>query len=136
MSDIRTDETTPTERRVKVGHLVTGLVFLGLAASWALRANGTFGDLEIAVLVPVLLVVAGVIGLGAMLVGNRRRSRELAATYDAGTWDTFGGPDSEPDSDADPDPDADPDSDSGEIQPPPPSPEPTIELEPTEKEKQ
>ena len=121
-------EDVPTERRVKVGHLVAGLVFLGLAVSWALQANGTVGDLEIAVSVPVLLVVAGVLGLVAMLVGNRRRTREFRATHDAGTWDTFGTRDPEPDRDVAPD--------SREIQQPPPSPEPTIELEPTEKEQQ
>jgi hypothetical protein len=63
------------ENRVKIGHLVVGLVFLGIAGSWALRSGGAIGDTAIGVLVPVVLVLAGVVGLLATVVGSRRRRR-------------------------------------------------------------
>lgn len=67
--------TVPNDTRVKVGHLVTGLVFLGLAGSWALHQAGVIGDAGAGWLVPLILVTAGVIGLLAMLVGSVRRNR-------------------------------------------------------------
>ena len=69
-------------RRVRVGYLVTGLVFIGLAGSWGLRVSGAVGDITVGWLVPATLVVAGVIGLVAMLAGGVRRGRP---TPDAGT---------------------------------------------------
>jgi hypothetical protein len=68
-------ETVPNDTRVKVGHLVTGLVFLGLAGSWALHQAGVIGDAGAGWLVPVILVTAGVIGLLAMFAGSVRRNR-------------------------------------------------------------
>ena len=68
-------QTVPNDTRVKVGHLVTGLVFLGLAGSWALHQAGVIGDAGAGWLVPLILVTAGVIGLLAMLVGSVRRNR-------------------------------------------------------------
>ncbi len=65
----------PNDTRVKVGHLVTGVVFLGLAGSWALRQGGVIGDVGVGWLVPVVLVAAGVIGLLAMVAGTVRRNR-------------------------------------------------------------
>lgn len=65
----------PNDTRVKVGHLVTGLVFLGIAASWALHQAGAIGDVTVGWLFPVILVGAGVIGLLAMLAGGVRRKR-------------------------------------------------------------
>ena len=61
MSDNR--PTVPNDTRVKVGHLVTGLVFLGLAGSWALHQAGVIGDVGVGWLMPAILVAAGVIGL-------------------------------------------------------------------------
>ncbi len=65
----------PNDTRVKVGHLVTGVVFLGLAGSWALREGGVIGDVGVGWLLPVILVAAGVIGLLAMVAGTLRRNR-------------------------------------------------------------
>jgi hypothetical protein len=70
-----TYETAPNDTRVKVGHLVTGLVFLGIAGSWALRQAGVIGDVTLGWLFPVILVGAGVIGLLAMVAGTVRRNR-------------------------------------------------------------
>jgi hypothetical protein len=70
-----TNDTIPNDTRVKVGHLVTGLVFLGIAGSWALHQAGAIGDVTVGWLFPVILVGAGVIGLLAMLAGGVRRNR-------------------------------------------------------------
>jgi hypothetical protein len=61
-------------RRPSVLHLVVGLVFLGLAALWALSASGVVSS-EDTWLVPGLLVVAGATGLVAALAGGRRGTR-------------------------------------------------------------
>lgn len=76
MSDNR--QTVPNDTRVKVGHLVTGLVFLGLAGSWALHQAGVIGDVGVGWLMPAILVAAGVIGLLVMFVGSVRRNRPPA----------------------------------------------------------
>jgi len=68
-------QTVPNDTRVKVGHLVTGLVFLGLAGSWALHQAGVIGDVGVGWLMPAILVVAGVIGLLVMFAGSLRRNR-------------------------------------------------------------
>lgn len=70
----------PNDTRVKVGHLVTGVVFLGLAGSWALREGGVIGDVGVGWLLPVILVAAGVIGLLAMVAGTLRRNRPRPVT--------------------------------------------------------
>ena len=76
MSDNR--QTVPNDTRVKVGHLVTGLVFLGLAGSWALHQAGVIGDVGVGWLMPAILVAAGVIGLLVMFAGSLRRNRTPA----------------------------------------------------------
>ena len=65
----------PNDTRVKIGHLVSGLVFVGLAGSWALREGGVIGDVGVGWLLPAILVGAGVIGLLAMVAGTLRRNR-------------------------------------------------------------
>lgn len=67
---------------VKVPHLVFGLLFLGVAAIWALGASGVLGGEALTVLGPAVLVAAGVIGLGASLASARNRSsaRSLDST--------------------------------------------------------
>lgn len=69
------ESTNPIDNPVKIGHLVTGLVFLGLAGSWALRAGGAIGGSTVDWLLPAILVGAGVIGLAAMLAGGVRRGK-------------------------------------------------------------
>ncbi len=54
-------------RTLNAGYLVTGLVFLGLAASWALHEWGVLGDAGFRWVVPLMLLGAGLIGLTASL---------------------------------------------------------------------
>ena len=75
-------QTVPNDTRVKVGHLVTGLVFLGLAGSWALHQAGVIGDVGVGWLMPAILVAAGVIGLLVMFAGSLRRNRPPASRTD------------------------------------------------------
>jgi hypothetical protein len=50
---------------LNVSYLVVGLVFLGIAGSWALRASNVIDSSAIRWLLPLTLVAAGVIGLVA-----------------------------------------------------------------------
>jgi hypothetical protein len=59
---------------VSIGHLVTGLVFLGLAGAWALGAAGVV-DADAAWVVPLVLVVAGGAGLLASVFRSLRSGR-------------------------------------------------------------
>jgi hypothetical protein len=58
---------------LNVSYLVVGLVFLGLAGSWALREAGVIDLGEVRWLLPLTLVVAGVVGLVAAAAKGRRR---------------------------------------------------------------
>ena len=74
-TDPAPSRTEPTEaRRPSVVHLVVGLVFLGLAALWALSASGLVSS-DDTWLLPGLLIVAGAAGLVAALAGGRRGAR-------------------------------------------------------------
>ena len=86
-------QTVPNDTRVKVGHLVTGLVFLGLAGSWALHQAGVIGDVGVGWLMPAILVAAGVIGLLVMFVGSVRRNRPPAQRAQSASEDR---PDEDP----------------------------------------
>jgi fatty acid desaturase len=72
------DAQVPAEptavQRPSVLHLVVGLVFLGLAALWALSASGTVSS-DDTWLLPGLLIVAGAAGLVTALAGGRRGTR-------------------------------------------------------------
>lgn len=90
MSDNGFDNTVK-RGPVKVGYLVTGLVFLGLAGSWALRESGAVGDVTVGWLLPAILVGAGAIGLVAMLAsGVRRGPPDVVTATETGqeTYDT------------------------------------------------
>lgn len=50
---------------LNVSHLVIGLVFLGIAGTWALRASDVVGAQSLHWLLPATLVLAGAIGLVA-----------------------------------------------------------------------
>lgn len=64
MSTVTEQEHGPQQRQpVSVPHLVMGLVFLGIAASWALHAAGVVEDVEVRWLMPTILVAAGAAGL-------------------------------------------------------------------------
>lgn len=73
---------------LNVSYLVVGLVFLGIAASWALREAGVVDLGELHWLFPLTLVVAGGIGLVAMTAkGLRRRDDEPGSSYDDPYYD-------------------------------------------------
>lgn len=83
MSETMNDKSSP----VKVGYLVTGLVFIGLAGSWALSASGVVDDLTFSWLLPAILVGAGVIGL-LVLASGVRRGRPAGET-DTNSFDPY-----------------------------------------------
>jgi hypothetical protein len=67
---------------LNVSYLVVGVVFLGVAGSWALRAAGVVAFGEIQWLLPGTLVAAGVIGLVAFAAkGITRRPKTETTTY-------------------------------------------------------
>jgi hypothetical protein len=81
--------STPRTHPLNVSYLVVGLVFLGLAGSWALREAGVVDLGEVRWLFPVTLVAAGLVGLVAMTVkGLSRRSSDTEHdTYEQETYE-------------------------------------------------
>jgi hypothetical protein len=68
----------PADKSVKIPHLVFGLLFLGLAAVWALVITDVITEDRLTVIAPAVLIGAGVIGLAASLAsGRNRRNRHL-----------------------------------------------------------
>ena len=64
---------------LNVTYLVLGLVFLGLAGSWALRESGVVVLEDVQWLLPLTLIAAGVAGLAAVAAKSlRRRGRGYA----------------------------------------------------------
>ncbi|HYO39923.1 MAG TPA: hypothetical protein VER39_09725 [Nocardioidaceae bacterium] len=59
--------------RLNVTYLVVGLVFLGIAGTWALRTAGVVDTRQLGWLLPLLLVVAGAAGLVAGAAKGLRR---------------------------------------------------------------
>ncbi|MCX6397279.1 MAG: hypothetical protein NTV23_12380 [Propionibacteriales bacterium] len=69
--------THPARRPVGVAHLIFGLIFTGLAAMWLIgEASGTDVP-DLALGFPAVLIGAGVVGLVAILVNQRRARTEL-----------------------------------------------------------
>jgi hypothetical protein len=60
-------------RTVRTAHLVFGLLFLGIAATWLLYATGVLSVDQLTLSGPVVLIAAGVIGLVVSLAGARRK---------------------------------------------------------------
>lgn len=58
---------------VNVGHLVMGLVFLGIVGAWALVQSGTVAGDDIRWLLPLPWVVGGGVGLAAAAASGVRR---------------------------------------------------------------
>lgn len=78
---------------LNVSHLVFGLVFLGIAGSWALRASDLVGPGAVHWLLPLTLIVAGAAGLVAFAakgLGRRDQAPQTYDTYDTDTYDTRG----------------------------------------------
>lgn len=87
--DIRTSTVPPN--RIKVAHLVLGLIFLGITVLWALAESGTVDWHGSRYAVPIILLVAGAAGLVASLAGARRRPAAQRAGRDGP--DRYDGPD-------------------------------------------
>lgn len=70
---------------LSVTHLVVGLVFLGIAGSWALRQANLIEADDVTWLFPVALVIAGGVGLVAAMAkgvrGSRKPTPELRSEY-------------------------------------------------------
>lgn len=85
---------------LSVGHLVTGLVLLGIAGTWALRATGLVDGSDVEWLVPLVLVLAGGVGLLAFALrgrgGHRRRADDAAYDPDPTGYDVPDLADSQP----------------------------------------
>ena len=65
----------PADRRVKIPHLVFGLLFAGIVGIWVLGTADLISGEHLAVLAPAVLILAGVVGLVASLASTRNRSR-------------------------------------------------------------
>lgn len=63
---------------VDVTSLVFGLIFLGAAGAWALVQSDLISLPALSVAGPAVLIVAGVIGLVATVLGTARGRRSLA----------------------------------------------------------
>jgi hypothetical protein len=91
-----TTHTDPTQRTsgrhpVNVTHLVMGLVFLGIAGSWALRQLDVISADDGRWLLPVILILAGGAGLVAAVVKTltRNKPEPVEERYDGGDEDPF-----------------------------------------------
>ncbi|HEU4546776.1 MAG TPA: hypothetical protein VFR88_10840 [Microlunatus sp.] len=58
--------TSRNTHPLNVSYLVVGLVFLGIAGSWALRQAGVIDLSEVRWLFPATLVAAGLVGVVAL----------------------------------------------------------------------
>lgn len=78
------------ERQVKIAHLVFGSFFLGIAGLWALTESGHLSWRGSSYLVPVTLLIAGAIGLGASVLSgiSARRHQATRADDTSHTYDT------------------------------------------------
>lgn len=85
MSDLNHPEP-PADHSVKIPQLIFGLFFLGIAGVWALVVTDVITEDRLPVIMPALLIGAGVIGLAASLAsGRNRRQRQqdsLIHTHD------------------------------------------------------
>lgn len=76
MSDL-THPEPPADHSVKIPQLIFGLLFLGIAGVWALVVTDVITEDRLPVIMPALLIGAGVIGLAASLAsGRNRRQRQ------------------------------------------------------------
>jgi hypothetical protein len=83
-----TPRNTPRTHPLNASYLVVGLVFLGLAVSWALREAGVIDLGEARWVFPMTLVVAGLVGIVAMAAKGLSR-REHGQDTDQPTSDYY-----------------------------------------------
>lgn len=82
-----TPRNTPRTHPLNASYLVVGLVFLGLAASWALREAGVIDLAEARWVFPMTLVVAGLVGIVAMAAkGLSRRDDAQDTDYPTSSY--------------------------------------------------
>jgi hypothetical protein len=67
------ENTEQNGQPVSVVHLVMGLIFVGVAGLWALKAAGAIESVELEWLLPLILVAAGAAGLLASLTRGLTR---------------------------------------------------------------
>lgn len=70
-----------TRRPLSIAHLVFGLIFVGVAALWAIGAATDADAPDIAAMAPAVLIGAGVVGLIGIVI-NARNARRNAARAD------------------------------------------------------
>jgi hypothetical protein len=81
---------SPNARPLNVSYLVVGLIFLGIAGSWALHASGAVDTGDVQWLMPLVLVGAGVIGLVAFTAKGLTRGRDEAVPDQEPALDLYG----------------------------------------------
>lgn len=74
---------------LNVSYLVVGLVFLGIAGSWALREVGVIDLPEVRWLFPATLVAAGLVGVVAMVAKGLSHNEEPTGQDDLTFYDTY-----------------------------------------------
>jgi hypothetical protein len=72
-------------RPVSVAHLVFGLIFLGASAVWAIGAATGADAPDLALMAPIVLIGAGVVGLVGIVVNSRNARRRHALPTDEDT---------------------------------------------------
>lgn len=81
--------STPRTHPLNVSYLVVGLVFLGVAVSWALRQAGVIDLGEVRWLLPATLVAAGLIGVVAMAAKGLSRRDEPGEPGETDGYNTY-----------------------------------------------
>lgn len=76
--------------RLDVSYLVIGLVYLGIAGSWALHAAGVVDGADVEWLLPLALVLAGALGLVAFATREARGRRRGDEAEPHPHHDTYG----------------------------------------------
>jgi len=79
--------STKTARPLGVVHLIFGIVFSGIATIWLIAEANDTEAFNLAVGIPVVLIGAGIIGLAAIVVNQRRAKASAAVSESVATAD-------------------------------------------------